>query len=270
MSALAVVGIAAAVMVVAMAAAWQLQRVTSNGGWVDVVWTFSTGVTAVLAALAPQSGSDGWNARQAVVAAVVAIWSTRLGLHIAQRARRSSEDARYELLRQAWGAAFQSRMLRFLMAQPVCSAVLVGSVVIAARVPGNGLTARDLIALALAATGVVGAAIIDAQLVRFKADVRNRGGILRSGLWSWSRHPNYFFEWLAWLALPVLAAGVSGYALGWITLAAPVGMYWVLMYATGVPLLEDHMLRSRAEAYRAYRQETNAFFPFPSRKVKPT
>ena len=269
MSTLTVVGIAFAVMVMVMTAAWKLQRVTSNGGWVDVVWTLGTGATAALAALAPQVGSGGWNVRQAVVAAIVALWSARLGSHIALRVRRSAEDARYQRLREAWGAAFQSRMLRFLIAQAACSAVLIGCVVLAARVPAGG-GARDLLALALAASGILGAAIADAQLARFKADVRNRGGILRSGLWSWSRHPNYFFEWLAWLALPALAAGAAGYPVGWLTLAAPAAMYWVLMYATGVPMLEEHMLRSRGEAYRAYREQTNAFFPFHRRKVRST
>jgi steroid 5-alpha reductase family enzyme len=257
-------------MVLAMAAAWQLQRFTANGGWVDVVWTFSTGATAALAALAPQAGSDEQNLRQAVVAAVVAIWSARLSFHIASRVRKSAEDARYQRLREAWGATFQSRMLRFLMAQAACSAVLIGSITVAARVPAEGLHARDLLALALAAAGVAGAAVADAQLARFKANNQNRGGILRSGLWSWSRHPNYFFEWLAWLALPALAAGVAGYPAGWLALAAPAVMYWVLMYATGVPMLEEHMLRSRDDAYRAYRQQTNAFFPFPPRKVRST
>ncbi|MBM3506743.1 MAG: DUF1295 domain-containing protein [Alphaproteobacteria bacterium] len=257
-------------MFVAMAAAWQLQRITSNGGWVDVVWTFGTGATAALAALAPPTIGDAWNVRQAAVAAVVAIWSMRLGFHIALRVRRSAEDARYQRLRESWGAAFQRRMLRFLMAQAACSAVLIGAIVLAARVPADGLRARDLLALALAVSGVVGAAIADAQLARFKADAKNRGGTFRSGLWSLSRHPNYFFEWLAWLALPALAAGVSGYAVGWLTLAAPAVMYWVLMHATGVPMLEEHMLRSRGEPYRAYRQETNAFFPFPRRKVRST
>jgi len=84
------------------------------------------------------------------------------------------------------------------------------------------------------------------------------------GLWRWSRHPNYFFEWLFWLAYPLIAIDLAGYnPYGWLALLAPICMYWVLVYVSGIPPLEEHMLRSRGETFRAYQLRTRAFFPFP-------
>jgi steroid 5-alpha reductase family enzyme len=84
------------------------------------------------------------------------------------------------------------------------------------------------------------------------------------GLWAWSRHPNYFFEWLGWFAYPAFAIDLSGrYPWGWATLLAPVLMFLVLRFGTGVPPLEAHMLRSRGQAYRAYQARVAAFLPRP-------
>ncbi|MCK7474656.1 MAG: DUF1295 domain-containing protein [Rhodopseudomonas palustris] len=84
------------------------------------------------------------------------------------------------------------------------------------------------------------------------------------GLWRWSRHPNYFFEWFGWLAYPMIALSLS-YPWGWATLLAPLFMYWILVHVTGVPPLEQQMLSSRGERYRAYQARTSVFFPWPPR-----
>ena len=100
----------------------------------------------------------------------------------------------------------------------------------------------------------------DAQIARFKADPANRARICDVGLWRLTRHPNYFFEWLTWVAFAVLALDENW--VGWFAVLAPTLMYWTLRYASGVPLLEEHMLRSRGEAFRAYQARTPAFFPW--------
>jgi steroid 5-alpha reductase family enzyme len=81
-------------------------------------------------------------------------------------------------------------------------------------------------------------------------------------LWRWSRHPNYFFQWLGWLAYPIIAISPD-YAWGWASLLAPAFMYWILVHVTGVPPLEAQMLRSRGERYREYQSRTSVFFPLP-------
>ncbi|MBW8881271.1 MAG: DUF1295 domain-containing protein, partial [Asticcacaulis sp.] len=90
-----------------------------------------------------------------------------------------------------------------------------------------------------------------------------------NGLWKWSRHPNYFFEWLGWVGWAVLACGqpFGGQASGWLAWGAPALMYYLLVYASGIPPLEAHMLATRGEAWRVYRARTNAFFPGPPKRI---
>jgi steroid 5-alpha reductase family enzyme len=113
--------------------------------------------------------------------------------------------------------------------------------------------------------GIAGEALADAQLKQFRGRPANKGRVCDVGLWRWSRHPNYFFEWLGWLAYPVIAISPD-YFWGWATLPAPVFMYWILVHVTGIPPLEAQMLRSRGERYRDYQSRTSAFFPLPPQK----
>src|SRR5579871_2078491 len=96
----------------------------------------------------------------------------------------------------------------------------------------------------------------------FSRGTRNNGRVCDIGLWRWSRHPNYFFEWFCWLAYPVIGLSTD-YLWGFATLLAPIFMYWILVHVTGIPPLEEQMLRSRGDRYRAYQSRTSKFFPLP-------
>jgi steroid 5-alpha reductase family enzyme len=123
-----------------------------------------------------------------------------------------------------------------------------------------------VLGIAILIGAVIGEAVADWQLRRFGAVPANRHAVCDVGLWAWSRHPNYFFEWLAWIAYPIIAIDPAGYnPYGWIALAAPTLMYWVLVHVSGIPPLERHMLRSRGDAFRGYQCRTRAFFPWPVR-----
>jgi steroid 5-alpha reductase family enzyme len=247
-------------LALAMAGAWQVQRATGNSGWVDVIWSFATGIAGLVFALSAQA--VWW--RQCLVAALVVAWAARLALHIAGRSFHASDDPRYAFLRQEWGDAFQSRLFLFLQIQAASAFVLAISVLLAARNPAPALRVQDVLAALVLIVGIAGEALADNQLRRFRADPANRGRICDSGLWAWSRHPNYFFEWLGWIAYPVFAIDLAGGApWGWLALAGPAFMYWLLVHASGIPPLEAHMLRSRGDAFRAYQSRTNAFFPGP-------
>jgi steroid 5-alpha reductase family enzyme len=111
---------------------------------------------------------------------------------------------------------------------------------------------------------IAGEAIADRQLRKFRAGPAHRDGVCDVGLWAWSRHPNYFFEWLGWVAYPLFAIDPGGdYWWGWLAILAPVFMYQVLVHLSGIPPLEQHMLRSRGEAFQKYQARVSAFFPFP-------
>ena len=248
-----------------MLVGWAFQRARGNGGWTDVFWSFGMGLAGVACALWPLEPGP-LSERQWLVAALIGIWSLRVGLHIALRVARSGEDARYARLREEWDANFQLRMALFLPGQALLSIPLVAAVTLAAHRPGPiGLS--DLAAVLILAAAVLGEGIADRQLDAFKADPANRGRICDVGLWSWSRHPNYFFEWLGWLAYPVIAIDRwGGYREGWLALAGPLTIWLLLNFLSGVPPLEAHMLRSRGDAFRDYQRRTSAFFPFPPRK----
>ncbi len=254
-----VIFIAAAVLLsIIMTGAWVLQRATGNSGWVDVVWSFGLGVAGLVLALLP----GGPTTRQIVVAGLIAAWSLRLGLHIAQRSMHGPEDARYAALRQEWGTRFQVRLFLFLQIQAAAAALLALSMMLAAHNPAPFPRALDIAGIVVLLIAVVGEGVADEQLRRFKKNPANKGRVCDAGLWGWSRHPNYFFEWFGWVAYPLLA--ISGdWWLGWLAWSGPALMYWLLVHVSGIPLLEQQMLQSRGDAFRAYQTRVSAFFPLP-------
>lgn len=259
-------GAAALFLVVVMSVAWLVQRRTGQGGWADAFWSFGLGLAGVGVALIPLEGTSP-SARQWLTATLIGLWGLRLGLHIAHRAAGEAEDARYARLRAEWGARYQSKMFGFLMLQAGAAAFLALSVMLAARNPTAGLTLQDGLATLLFVTALLGEGLADRQLAAFKADPTNRGRVCDAGLWAWSRHPNYFFEWLGWCAWPVFAINLGGaWPWGWLALTGPIYIYWLLTKVSGVPLLEAHMRRSRPEAFAAYAARTSAFFPRPPKR----
>ncbi len=259
-----------AAMSVGMIVGWACQRAWNNGGWTDAFWSFSVGVVGVGAALAPVNTWSAPSVRQIAVAALVGAWSLRLGLHIAARAAESSkegiEDARYAALRREWGQGFQSKMFVFLQTQALAGAFLIVSIAIAAHNPSAQLRPIDLCGMALLALSILGAGLADNQLRKFRQYPANRGRVCDAGLWAWSRHPNYFFEWLGWCAYALIALDLSGgYPVGWLALSGPLLIYHLLRNVSGVPLLEAAMIASRGDAYVQYQSRVSAFFPMPPR-----
>jgi steroid 5-alpha reductase family enzyme len=252
-----------------MAFAWVVQQRSGNSGWVDTIWTFAVGLVGAGSALWPAGGAAP-NARQWLVAALVAVWSLRLGSHIAIRTAEITDDPRYAAFAKEWGVNSARRMFVFLQNQALGSIPLVFAIFVAARFHIDALRWQDGLGALILFTGIAGEALADAQLKRFRADPANKGRVCDTGLWRWSRHPNYFFEWFCWLAYPVIALSLDypfaypfAYPWGLATLLAPVFMYWILVYVTGIPPLEEQMLRSRGERYRAYQLRTSKFFPLP-------
>jgi steroid 5-alpha reductase family enzyme len=198
------------------------------------------------------------------------VWALRLGLHIAERTIGGREDVRYARLREQWGQTYPARMFGFLMIQAAAAWVLGLAMLVAARNPSPGLGWGDAIGVLLLAVAVIGEGVADWQMRRFRRDPRNKGRVLQDGLWAWSRHPNYFFQFLGWLAYPIIAlVPPDSPFVGVVATAAPALMYWLLAYVSGVPPLEREMLASRGAAWRAYQARTSAFFPLPPRDNDP-
>ena len=249
---------ASVAMAVAMAAAWGVQRLTLRSGWVDTIWTFATGLVGAGAALAlPREGSAP---RAWLVATLALIWALRLGLALMLRTLKGGEDPRYLALRQAWGTREAWRLFWFLQIQAAASVALVSAMLAAAQNNAPFVSLGDTLGVLAFGLGVAGAGLADAQMARFRAS--QSGGVCQIGLWRYSRHPNYFFEWIAWLAYPLIAIGGEFAPLA---LIAPGLIYWLLVHVSGIPPLEEHMLKSRGAAFAEYVKRTNAFFPWAQR-----
>ena len=246
-----------------MASAWWVQKKTGNSGWVDVTWSLGVGGVAVIAAGWPLE--ESWHHwRQLVIAMLAASWCVRLGWHIATRTRAATDDPRYRNLIVQWGSDASRKMFWFLQSQAAVGTVLALSITLAAQNRNPALRFQDLIGLIILFVAIVGEAVADRQLRVFKANPANRNAVCDIGLWRWSRHPNYFFEWLSWVAYPIIAIDLAGFnPYGWLALSAPACMYWVLVHVSGIPPLEEHMLRSRGDTFRAYQKRTRPFLPLP-------
>ena len=114
--------------------------------------------------------------------------------------------------------------------------------------------------------GLVGESIADRQLAKFRADPANQGKVCQAGLWNFSRHPNYFFEWLIWVAFFVFALASPW---GWLAIVGPASILYLLLRVTGIPMTEEQSLRSRGDAYRRYQKTTSAFLPWFPQTLPP-
>lgn len=258
-----VVGVLLA-MTVVMVAAWAFGLATKNGGWTDVFWSFGTGFLLAGAAFVA-TGTDTSQARRLLIAAFMLAWGLRLGLYLAPRVAGHPEDARYAAFRRS-AKTYPLTMLFVSLPQAPATALLALSVVAAAMRPARDLDLRDALAVLIYLVAIVGETISDAQMKRFRADPTNKGKVIDTGLWAWSRHPNYFFQWLGWMAYPAMALDPSRPA-SLLTLVAPAVMYGLLRYVSGVPPLEEAMLASRGDTFRDYQRRVSVFFPIPPKRV---
>ncbi|BCT91625.1 membrane protein [Lysobacter helvus] len=242
-----------ALAALAQALAWAWQRAHRNAGIVDVVWAFGVGGAAVLVAAL----GDGAVLPRVALALLGGAWGLRLGLHLLRRVRGEGEDGRYAQLRERWDGD-QRKWFLFFQAQALLIVLFAVPLLAVARNPVTAWTPWLVAGIVVFIACVAGEAVADAQLARFRADPANKGRTCRSGLWRFSRHPNYFFEWLHWFAYVLLAIGSPWHWLAW---TGPGVMYVFLRYLSGVPFTEAQALRTRGEDYRAYMRDTPMFFP---------
>lgn len=252
----------ALVAIAAKTAAWLLQLRTRNAGLVDPIWAFTLGLLAVIYAVA---GSAPVAVRFAL-GLMGGCWGLRLGLHLWLRNAGKPEDFRYAQFRAQWGAAADRNMFWFFQFQNVFTLLLSASAFMpvafrADSPPAAAFAVSALIWLA----AVAGEGLADRQMERFRANPDNRGQVCRDGLWRYSRHPNYFFECVHWLAYVPLAAGAPW---GAAALLAPLVMASLLMKLSGVPLLEQEMLR-RKPGYGDYVRTTSVLVPWWPRGSAP-
>ncbi len=247
-----------AVSALVMVAVWAVSMRVANVGYVDVAWAALMAVAALMAGAFGQGGE----LPRLLVALLGSLWGMRLSLHLLVRVLHEPEDGRYQALRAQW-AGSRSRFFVFFQMQAVVVALFALPFIAAASRHSPELDGWIVAAVAIWILAVGGEWLADRQLAAFRADAGNRGKTCRAGLWAWSRHPNYFFEWLHWFAYVFLAAGSS---LFWWSLLGPLVMLLFLYRVSGIPWTEAQSLRSRGEDYARYQREVSAFIPLPPRR----
>ncbi|MFM7815832.1 MAG: DUF1295 domain-containing protein [Verrucomicrobiota bacterium] len=264
----AIIALALLFVVVEMTVTFLAARRLNNYGIVDAVWSAGFSGLAILYYLtAPRVAVSSGPIRDEVLTTLAVLWSLRLGIHLAIRVWRHHpvEDVRYARLRELWGERTPRRMWGFFQVQGVLQAILSMPFLLVCLNVGTpepswaGLSPLEWTGAILWLVALGGESIADLQLSRFRNNPANRGRVCQDGLWHWSRHPNYFFEWLIWVAWAVFAWDSP---LGCLSLICPILMWHFLVNVTGIPMTEELSVRSKGDAYREYQRTTSAFVPW--------
>lgn len=235
---------------------WLIHLRTGNAAIVDAGWA---GGLALLGILYAVLGGGYW-LRSALIGAMAAVWGMRLGIYLlVTRIIGHPEEGRYQELRRQWKTSIPFKFLLFFEFQALLCVVLSIPFLAASRNPRPAITAVEWAAVVLWAAAMAGEAIADAQLHRFKSDPSHKGQTCQAGLWAYSRHPNYFFEWLIWVSFALFALASPGGFWGWIS---PALIVYFVLRVTGIPATETQAVRTRGEEYRRYQRTTSAFVPW--------
>lgn len=232
-------------------------KAIKNAGIIDVFWAASFGLISIAFAII----SQGLPERKILLLIAVLPWSFRLAYHLFRRIAREHphEDSRYAALRSEWGERADIMMYLVFLFQGALITILSPPFIVAASDAYSPLRLVEIVGAAICLAGTIGESIADEQLRRFKLLPENRGKVCSQGLWNYSRHPNYFFEFVVWVGIFIMASGAP---LGLYTAYCPLLMLFFLTKMTGIKITEEQSLKSRGDEYRQYQQTTSAFFPW--------
>ena len=256
--------IACAIGVIGFAAVmFSVARVIKRYDLVDAVWGWLF-IIAAVASYAMQAGSVAAFDVQTVVTLLVIVWGVRLSTHILRRiSSTTEEDPRYVELRKKWrGNDTLNMFLRVYVLQAVLALVIVSPVLVINLRGDGGWSLFAGVGIVLWVLGFVCEAIADKQLAAFISNSANKGKLMQSGLWRYSRHPNYFGELTQWWGIFVVALSVPG---GWVTVFGPALLSYLIIFVSGVALSEKRF--AGRPGWAAYQKRTSVLLPLPPKKV---
>jgi steroid 5-alpha reductase family enzyme len=244
----------------AMALMWLIQARILDASHVDAAWAVLIACCAIAYALL----ADGDVAHRVLAAALASIWGFRLGGYLLfNRVLGKEEDGRYQELRRRWAPHANRNFFVFFQAQALFVVFFSLPFAFISLESESGFGALVWIGIAVWAIGNVGTILSDYQLAQWRKNSENKGKTARGGLWGWSRHPNYFFEWVNWCGVALVASATPW---GWISWLVPAGLLYLLFKVTGIPETEAQALRSRDD-YAEYQRTTSVFVPLPPRRT---
>lgn len=252
---------AAALIFAWMTALWYIQTRTRNAGIVDIGWTVSVAAAAWVHMLL----GPGRVLRSTALTFLVTVWAVRLAWLVAVRMlRERREDPRYAEFRKGYKNENAGFLCIFLF-QASTALPLSLPFALAAMNPEPGFSFYEIAGIALWAAGFFGEVLADAQLAECRKHPAYKTQPCTRGLWRYSRHPNYFFEWVMWIGYFVYALGSPW---GFLSLAAPLLMLHFLLNISGIPPAEAYALKTKGDAYRQYQKTTSAFVPWFPKKTQ--
>ena len=242
--------------------AWLRQQKTKKANHVDALWALGTGLTAIFVVLMSDEGNES---RGFLLIGLACLWAFRLSWFLFKNRvfGSDSEDSRYADFRSKWGAEASRNFFILFQAQVLFMMLFSLPFFAAATNPESFPQWSDFVACAVWLLAVGGESLADHQLNRFIKNPANKGQLFKGGLWRYSRHPNYFFEWLHWFAYCFLAWGSDYFLLSFV---GPIAMFIFLYKVTGIPIIEKRSLEKRGEQYRQYQKETSGFIPWFPKK----
>lgn len=242
---------------VIMALVWLWSYKIKNAGVVDIFWSYNFPVIAIILYwFAP-----GYEPRKILICTMAVVAGLRLGTHLAIRIVKHlrEEEPRYAQIRKEWGKNAEPKMFGFFQMQAVSNVLLAIPFFIVTLNASPEILGIEYTGAVLWVISVAGEAIADQQLANFKNNPSNKGKVCDTGLWAYSRHPNYFFEWLIWVSYFVFALG-SPY--GYIAIISPAIILYLLLKVTGIPTTEAQSLRSKGDAFKKYQEQVSVFVPW--------
>lgn len=229
-----------------------------NYGIVDIFWAYNFLVIAIIIWLL----ADGFEPRKNLVCLLAALWSLRLGFYLTIRvgSHLDVEEGRYKQLRLEWN---ETKFFFFFQMQAFSNVMLAIPFFVIALNPEPHMSAIEYIGAGLWCISIIGEGLSDWQLKQFKKNPSNKGRVCENGLWNYSRHPNYFFQFMIWISVLIFALP-SPY--GWISVICPLSIGYLIFKVTGIPMTEEQAVRSKGELYKEYQRTTSAFVPLPKKK----
>jgi steroid 5-alpha reductase family enzyme len=238
---------------------WLLQLKTKDASLVDVIWALSIFISTIYLFLS----LSHYNLRHLIIALLSSFWSLRLAGYLLLRIKKSTqEDSRYQQMRQSLEQFAPIGFFFFYQAQAMFVTIFTTPIAIALMSPRKALNFIDIIGIAVFILAIVGESIADKQLMQFKMQNKGANKTCNKGLWYYSRHPNYFFEWVHWFAY-VFFSYQSSYF--WLSCLAPLVMLFFLWKVTGISHVEREALKKKPD-YKEYIKTTSAFIPWFKKK----
>lgn len=243
-----------------MLSLWLYQLKTRDAGSVDIGWALCLMTAAACAFIFGEGSAE----RKGPIFLMAFLASARLALMLTGRLfRGGGEDPRYQTIRAGWGKNADRNFLFFFEFQAFLAVLLAFPFFISSQNSGP-LSGFETAGFVIWLTGFIGEVTADKQLAAFKLESANKGKPCDAGLWKYSRHPNYFFEWIIWIGYFVYACGSPW---GWISVICPLLMLHFLVNVSGIPPAEAQALKTKGELYRQYQSKTSAFIPWRPKTV---